>query len=330
MAPEQATLDPKKVDEFLGKAISDVAATFHAGLVLIGDKLGLYRAMAGAGPMSPADLAKRTGARERYVREWLSAQAAGGYVTYEPATGRFTLPPEQAFLLLDADLPGAFQLSIGSVRDEPKISDAFRTGAGVGWHEHDAGVYEGCERFFRPGYAMNLVSQWIPALEGVKARLEARRAGRRRGLRPRRVHASSWRRRSPARRFTGFDYHPASIEAARQAADKAGVADRLSFEVIAAKDVSRHRLRPGHVLRLPARHGRSGGRGAPRAAVARSGRGLDARGALRQRPAGGQPQPGRAPLLRGVDAALHARVARARRWGSRWAPRRARSGCARC
>ena len=234
MSPEQATLDPKKVEEFLGKAISDVAATFHAGLVLIGDKLGLYRAMAGAGPMSPADLAKRTGARERYLREWLSAQAAGGYVIYEPATGRFTLPPEQAFLLLDADLPGAFQLSIGSVRDEPKISDAFRTGAGVGWHEHDAGVYEGCERFFRPGYAMNLVSQWIPALDGVKARLEA-------GGRIADVgcgHGASsiiMAQAFPRASITGFDYHPPSIQAARQAADKAGVGDRLSFEVTAAK-----------------------------------------------------------------------------------------------
>jgi hypothetical protein len=171
MAPEQATLDQEKVHEFFGKVVQDVAATLHAGLVLIGDKLGLYRAMAGAGPLTPAELAKRTGARERYVREWLSAQAAGGYVTYDPASGRFTLPREHAFLLLDADLPGAFQLGVSSVRDEPKVTDAFRTGAG--WHEHDAGVYEGCERFFRPGYAMNLVSQWIPAIDGVQARLEA-------------------------------------------------------------------------------------------------------------------------------------------------------------
>jgi SAM-dependent methyltransferase len=234
MSSEQVTLDQKKVEEFLGKAISDVAATFHAGLVLIGDKLGLYRAMAGAGPLTPAELATRTGAHERYVREWLSAQAAGGYVTYDPATGRFTLPPEQAFLLLDADLPGAFQLSVGSIRDEPKITDAFRTGAGVGWHEHDAGVYEGCERFFRPGYAMNLVSQWIPALDGVKARLEA-------GGRVADVgcgHGAStiiMGQAFPRATITGFDYHPASIEAARQAADKAGVGDRVSFEVSAAK-----------------------------------------------------------------------------------------------
>jgi 2-polyprenyl-3-methyl-5-hydroxy-6-metoxy-1,4-benzoquinol methylase len=235
MAPDQATLNPDKVNEFLGKAIQDVAATFHAGLVLIGDKLGLYRAMAGAGPMTPVELAKRSGTRERYVREWLSAQAAGGYVTYDAATGRFTLPPEQAFLLLDADLPGAFQLSVGSVRDEPKITDAFRTGAGVGWHEHDTGVYEGCERFFRPGYAMNLVSQWIPALDGVKARLEA-------GGRVADVgcgHGAStiiMAKAFPRATITGFDYHSASIDAARRAADRAGVGDRVSFAVATAKD----------------------------------------------------------------------------------------------
>jgi len=234
MPPQQATLDQAKVNEFLGKAIQDVAATFHAGLVLIGDKLGLYRALADGGAMTAAELAKRTGARERYVREWLSAQAAGGYVTYEPASGRFTLPPEHAFLLLDADLPGAFMLGVGSIRDEARIADAFRTGEGVGWHEHDPGVFEGCERFFRPGYAMNLVSQWIPALDGVKARLEA-------GGRVADVgcgHGAStiiMAQAFPRSIITGFDYHPASIEAARRAADKAGLSDRVSFEVASAK-----------------------------------------------------------------------------------------------
>jgi 2-polyprenyl-3-methyl-5-hydroxy-6-metoxy-1,4-benzoquinol methylase len=233
MSP-QATLDQGKVNEFLGKAIQDVAATFHAGLVLIGDKLGLYRALADGGPMTAAELAKRTGARERYVREWLSAQAAGGYVTYDPATGRFTLPPEHAFLLLDADLPGAFMLGVGSIRDESRIADAFRTGDGMGWHEHDPGVFEGCERFFRPGYAMNLVSQWIPALDGVGARLAA-------GGRVADVgcgHGAStviMAQAFPRAIITGFDYHPASIEAARRAADKAGVGDRVSFEVASAK-----------------------------------------------------------------------------------------------
>ena len=190
-----------------------MAATFHAGLVTIGDRLGLYRAMAGAGGLTPAELAKRTGTHQRYVAESLSAQAAGGYVTYDAATGRFTLPPEQTFVLLDADLPGAFMLGVGSVQDESKIADAFRTGAGVGWHEHDAAVFDGCERSFRPAYAMNLTNQWIPALEGVEARL-----------------AQAF----PRSIFWGFDYHAKSIDCARRVAEKAGVADRVTFEVAPA------------------------------------------------------------------------------------------------
>jgi SAM-dependent methyltransferase len=229
----QQMLDHGKVNEFLGKAIQDVGASFQAGLVLIGDRLGLYRAMAGAGGLTPAELAKRTGTHQRYVSEWLSAQAAGGYVTYDATTGRFTLPPEQAFVLLDADLPGAFMLGIGSVHGESKVADAFRTGAGVGWHEHDAGVFEGCERFFRPAYAMHLTSQWIPALEGVQARLEA-------GARVADVgcgHGAStiiMAQAFPQSIFWGFDYHAKSIEWARRAAEKAGVADRVTFEVAPA------------------------------------------------------------------------------------------------
>jgi SAM-dependent methyltransferase len=235
MTNAQAPLDQSKVEAFLGKVIEDVGATFHAGLVLAGDRLGLYRAMAGAVALTPAELAKRTGTHERYVREWLSAQAAGGYVTYDPSTGRFTLPPEHAFLLLDADLPGAFQLSVGSVRDEPRISEAFRTGAGVGWHEHDPGVYEGCERFFRPGYAMNLTAHWIPALEGVQGRLQA-------GGRVADVgcgHGAStimMARAFPRSTVMGFDYHRASVDWARHAADKAGLGDRVTFELASAKD----------------------------------------------------------------------------------------------
>ena len=235
MGAAQAKLDPGKIEQFFGKVVQDVGAMFHAGLVLIGDKLGLYREMAGAGPISPTELARRTGTRERYVREWLSAQAAGGYVTYDPATGRFTLPPEHAFLLLDADVPGAFQLGMGSIRDESKIAAAFRSGAGFGWHEHDPDVFEGCERFFRPGYAMHLVGEWIPALDGTKARLEA-------GGRVADVgcgHGAStiiMAQAFPRSTFTGFDYHPASIEWARRTADKAGVGDRVTFEVASAKD----------------------------------------------------------------------------------------------
>jgi SAM-dependent methyltransferase len=232
---EQTTLDPAKIEAFLGQTINDVAATLHAGLVLIGDRLGLYRAMAGAGPLTPADLAKRTGTHERYVREWLAAQAAGGYVTYDPPTGRFTLPAEHAFVLLDADLPGAFQLGVGSVRDEPRVAEVFRTGAGMGWHEHDPGVFEGCERFFRPGYAMHLVSQWLPALDGVRERLQA-------GARVADVgcgHGAStiiMAQAFPRSTFVGFDYHASSIDWARRAAGRAGLGERITFEVASAKD----------------------------------------------------------------------------------------------
>jgi SAM-dependent methyltransferase len=233
MPTQHATLDQEKVNDFLGRAIQDVAATFQAGLVLIGDRLGLYRAMAAAGGLTPADLAKRTGTHERYVREWLSAQAAGGYVTYDAATGRFTLPPEQAFVLLDADLPGAFMLGVGSVNAESRIANAFRTGDGVGWHEHDPAVFEGCERFFRPGYAMNLTSRWIPALQGVQARLEA-------GARVAHVgcgHGAStiiMAQAFPRSTFLGFDYHVESIQWARRVAEKAGVTERVTFEVAPA------------------------------------------------------------------------------------------------
>jgi SAM-dependent methyltransferase len=228
-------LDQAKIEAFLGKALQDVGATFHAGLVMIGDRLGLYRAMASAGPLTAAELARRTGTHERYVREWLSAQAAGGYVTYDPATERFTLPPEHAFVLIDADVPGAFQLGMSSLHAEPRIADAFRTGTGVGWHEHDPGVFEGCERFFRPGYAAYLVTQWIPALDGVKARLEA-------GGRVADVgcgHGAStiiMAQAFPRSTFFGFDYHRSSVERARRTAEKAGVGDRVTFEVAAAKE----------------------------------------------------------------------------------------------
>ena len=234
MSRSTTSVDENKLNAFIGQMLSDLGGASSVSMVRIGDALGLYKTLAAKGPMTAAELAKRTGARERYVREWLSAQAAGGYVTYEPATGRFTLPPEHAFLLLDADLPGAFQLGVGSIHAEPRIAEAFRTGEGVGWHEHDSAVFEGCERFFRPGYAMNLASQWIPALDGVQARLE-------KGGRVADVgcgHGAStiiMAQAFPHSTFTGFDYHPASIEAARRAADKAGVGDRVAFEVASAK-----------------------------------------------------------------------------------------------
>jgi SAM-dependent methyltransferase len=232
-------LDQEKLNAFMGRAVVDIGATLHAGLVVLGEKLGLYKALAAAGqPLTPGELAANTGTNERYVREWLNSQAAGGYVTYHADTERYSLSPEQAFALANEDspayLPGAFLLATSAVKAEPKISEAFRSGAGFGWHEHDHGLFEGTERFFRPNYVGNLVSSWIPALTGVEEKL-------RRGGRVADVgcgHGASTillAQAYPKSTFVGFDYHGPSIEAARKAARRAGVEDRVSFEQAPAK-----------------------------------------------------------------------------------------------
>src|SRR5436190_11147821 len=153
---EPVAIDGEKLEQFVFRAVDEVGATLTPALVVMGDRLGLYKALAGAGPLTPGELAERTGTAERYVREWLNQQAAGGYVEYDPESGRYTLPPEQAMALTDenspAYLPGFFQIALGSVIDSPRITEAARSGAGVGWHEHNHDVYDGCERFFRPGY----------------------------------------------------------------------------------------------------------------------------------------------------------------------------------
>src|SRR5690242_6275844 len=213
MATVEQPLDVDKLMEFVFRAVDEVGATLNTALVVMGDKLGLYRALAGAGPLTPAELAERTGTAERYVREWLNAQAAGGYVEYEPDTGRYTLPPEQAMALTDEEspayLPGFFQIALGSVHDSPRITEAARSGRGVGWHDHVHDVHEGCERFFRPGYNANLVPSWLPALEGVVEKLEAGAAVADVGC----GHGAStivMARAFPNSRFDGFDYHDGS------------------------------------------------------------------------------------------------------------------------
>ena len=232
-------INQDKLHEFLFKAIVDFGATFNAALIRIGDKLGLYKALASGGPQTPAELAKRTGTAERYVREWLSAQAAGSYVTYDPATGKFHLSEEQAFAMADETspvfLPGAFQVALAAVKAEELLTEKFKTGEGMGWHEHHHELFVGTERFFRPGYAANLVSTWIPALTGVDAKLKngARVADVGCGLGASTVlMAKSY----PKSEFVGFDYHDKSIETARQRAKDAGVGDRIRFEVAKAKD----------------------------------------------------------------------------------------------
>ncbi|HWG58051.1 MAG TPA: class I SAM-dependent methyltransferase [Candidatus Acidoferrales bacterium] len=232
-------IDMDRLHEFLGKAITDFGATFHAALVGVGDKLGLYKGLASGGPQTPAELAKRTNTAERYVREWLCSQAAGGYVTYDAASGKFSLSEEQAFALANEDspafLPGAFQLALAAAKSEEQIAERFRTGQGMGWHEHHPNLFTGTERFFRPGYAANLVSSWIPSLEGVEKKLQAgaRVADVGCGLGASTVvMAKSY----PKSEFFGFDYHDKSIELARQRAKEAGVSDRIRFEIAKAKD----------------------------------------------------------------------------------------------
>jgi len=231
-------IDQAKLERFMGQAVGEMGAAMNAALVIVGERLGLYKAMAGAGAMTSAELAGKTGTSERYVREWLAAQAAGGYISYDAATGRYTLPDEQAFALAVEDspayLPGAFQIISAVFKDQARIAEAFRTGAGVGWHEHDPDLFEGTERFFRPNYAANLVSSWIPALDGVEAKLRA-------GAKVADVgcgHGAStvlMAQAYPKSQFVGFDYHAPSVEHAWKRASQAGVQERVGFQVAWAK-----------------------------------------------------------------------------------------------
>jgi SAM-dependent methyltransferase len=232
-------IDQGKLEAFMGQAVSDMGANISALLMVIGEKLGLYKAMAHAGPLTAAEVAERAGAAERYVREWLGNQAAGGYVSYDAATDRYTLPDEHALALADEDSPfyilGVNDLIASLYADEQKLLEAFRSGEGMGWHEHDHRLFRGTERFFRPGYRGHLVGEWIPALDGVQEKLE-------RGARVADVgcgHGAStiiMAEAFPNSEFIGFDYHEASIERAREAAVDEGLGGRVSFAVASAKD----------------------------------------------------------------------------------------------
>ena len=232
-------IDEAKLEAFVQKAINDLGGALTASLVVIGDRLGLYRALAAHGPLTSRELANHTDTIERCVREWLAGQAAAGYLTYDAASGRYALPPEHAIALTDDNSPacvmGGFIGMTAATRATPKVIDAFRSGTGVGWHEHDPGLFEGTERFFRPGYNANLVSSWIPALDGVHEKLT-------RGAEVADV-GCGWgastiimAKAFPRSRFTGFDYHRPSVERAHDRAAAAGVTDRVGFEVASAKD----------------------------------------------------------------------------------------------
>ena len=228
-------IDQDKLMDFLHKFVGDLGATMAAGNVLVGDRLGFYRVLA-EHPMLPYELAERTGTATRYVDEWLRGQAAGGYVEYDPQTGAYSLTPEQAFALTDPEgavfMPGAFELALGALRSDHKVTEAFRTGAGVGWHEHDDEVFSGCERFFRPGYAANLVTSWLPALDGVedKLRAGARVADIGCGLG---ASTTLMARAYPESSFAGSDYHEESVIQARKRAS--GLNGQVTFEVASAQ-----------------------------------------------------------------------------------------------
>jgi len=231
-------IDTDKLNHFLNQFVTDLGAAAHCGMVVIGERLGLYKALADH-PMSAPELAAVTHTDARYVREWLSSQAAGGYVSYDAADDLFSLSEEQAFALANegspAYVPGAFELALGSLRAVPRLVESFRSGAGMAWGEHDSAVFHGCEKFFRPGYAANLVTNWIPALSGVQQKLtkgaKVADVGCGKG-----ASTILMAQAYPNSRFYGFDYHQESIEAARDSARRAGVSDRVEFSVAKAKE----------------------------------------------------------------------------------------------
>ena len=232
-------VDEAKLNALMGKMVNDLGAAISAPLVAIGDRLGLYKAMAGAGPLSAQQLAERTEIRERYLREWLNAQAASGYVDYDPGNDCYELSAEAALVFAHEDSPvnmcGAFEILTGLYHDQDKIVRAFKSGSGLGWHEHHACLFSGTERFFRPGYNANLVTAWIPALDGVAERLLSGGQVADVGC----GHGAStlvMARAYPQSGFTGFDSHAPSIDAARSRAAEAGVSARASVEVAHAKN----------------------------------------------------------------------------------------------
>ncbi len=228
-----------KLNELVGQLVGDLGAAMTGAGILLGDRLGLYKAMADGTPMTSVEIAKKTGLHERYVREWLSGQAASGYIDYQADKNTFSLSPEQAMAFAEEGSPaffaGAFDIVQATYLDEPKVAEAFRTGKGVGWHDHSKCLFSGTERFFRPGYNANLVPNWIPALDGVDAKLKA-------GAKVADVgcgHGAStivMAQAYPKSEFFGFDYHVPSIERAKVLAKEAGVGDRIKFAQASAKD----------------------------------------------------------------------------------------------
>ena len=318
-------VDEAKLNQFIGKILGDLGGAFSVPMVRMGDKLGLYKALKEQGPMTPTELAAKTNVAERYAREWLSHQATSGYLDYDPAAGKFALPPEQAMVFADVDSPvylqGAFDLAVAMVENQPKVEAAFRSGKGVGWGDQAQCLFCTVGRFFRPGYHNNLVSSWLPALDGVAAKLES-------GANVADVgcgHGFStiiMAKAFPKSTFVGYDFHPDSVEQARIHAEQHGASANTKFEVAMASDF------PGKDLDLvtffDCLHdmGDPGRRGAPRARDIEARRELDDCRARGWRSIGEQSQSGEQNVLRRLDHDLHPDLARsAGRNGARGAGR---------
>jgi SAM-dependent methyltransferase len=233
------TIDESKLEAFLGQAVTDMGAALNGALVMLGGELGLWKALDGAGPLTAAEIAARSGVRERYVREWAAAQAASGYLTYDAGTEAFELPPEHAMALAQEDSPvylvGGFHVIGAAYKDRAKLAERFRAGDGFGWHEHDDELFLGTEQFFRPGYRAHLVSEWIPALEGVEEKL--RRGGKVADIGcGHGVSTALMAGAFPNSTVHGFDYHESSIERARRIAAAENVTGNTEFAVASAKD----------------------------------------------------------------------------------------------
>jgi SAM-dependent methyltransferase len=232
------TIDDAHLGALVEQAVGDFGSVLQAALVVVGDRLGLYGALADGGPQTSAELAAHTGTVERNVREWLAAQAAAGYVHFD-GDGRYSLTPEQSAAFTDPDSPayvvGGFQAMTAAAKADEKLTEAMRTGRGIGWHEHHHDLFHGTERFFRPGYQANLVQTWLPALDGVVAKLEAGATVADVGCgfgASTTIMATAF----PRSRFVGFDYHEPSVESARAEAAVSGLDGRVRFEVASAKD----------------------------------------------------------------------------------------------
>jgi len=232
-------IDEAKLGELMGRLVGDLGAVAAAPLVVIGDRLGLYKTMAAAGPMTPEALAARAGVNERYLREWLNSQAAGGYVTYDAGAGTYCLTEEQAAALAVEDSPafvqGGFQCAVAMYAALDRLERSFRTGDGIPWGEQHPCLFEGTFRFFRPAYMASLLSEWIPSLDGVQQKLE--RGGTVADVGCGQGFSTVLMAKAfPASRFVGFDSHAGSIEAARRWAEREGVGERVSFEVARSTD----------------------------------------------------------------------------------------------